>query len=323
MVTGLERMAVAVADGAVVEAERISKRYGSTVVFNDTSFRARPGRLTVVLGPNGSGKTTLVRLIAGFTRPSGGRILVDGHPPGTGRGLGLVPEDPQLYPHLSGFHNLRLLAGCVRLDEAEGRRILATLGLPDELLRQKGSGYSFGQRKRLSLAAACLSSPSLWLLDDPANGLDPAGVEAFVEVMRQRKARGDTLLVTGQSLSRLEPLVDDLWLIREASLIRLGEWANLRERLPGRISLAVDDWRGAEQLLRRQGMVPELAEDGHRIGLQGTAAQFHEVGRLLAEGGFLVRELRYDPPSLEDFARAASGAGKGDEDGPSPETGGD
>ncbi|MBO8168866.1 MAG: ABC transporter ATP-binding protein [Thermoanaerobacteraceae bacterium] len=289
-----------------IQVVDLTKRYGRTTVLNRVSFRLTAGRSAVVLGANGVGKSTFVRLIAGLTRPSAGEVLVNGRLPGAVPDLGVLFEDPQVYPHLPGLHNLFLLAGEIRLPEDEQHHVLEALGLSHSLLRRKAGAYSFGQRRRLTLAAISFRDPLLWVLDEPTNGLDPTGIKAFITLLKERKEKGKTILLTGQALAAFEELADDVWVLKDGALTYLGEWRTLRDQMPGIIKLRPHDIRAAQEALVQRGIhALDVVEDG-TIVVRGTASDFERVGHLLANSGISTYEFRYDPPSLEDFYRVAA-----------------
>lgn len=289
-----------------IKAEDLTKRYGCVTVLNHTSFHLAVGRTVAILGANGVGKTTFVRLIAGLARPSAGELLVNGRRPGAMPDLGVLFEDPQVYPHLSGLHNLSLLAGEIRLPEDEQHRVLESLGISHGLLRRKAGAYSFGQRRRLTLAAISFRDPPLWVLDEPTNGLDPNGIKAFIMLLKERKAKGKTILLTGQALAAFEELADDVWVLKDGALTYLGEWRTLRDEIPGIIKLRPQDVHAAQEALVRSGIhTVDVVENG-TIVVRGTTSVFEQMGHLLASCGISIYELRYDPPSLEDFYRMAT-----------------
>lgn len=212
-----------------VDARGVVKRYGRTVILDHVDLAVRTGRVTVLLGANGAGKSTLIRLMCDLAKPSAGRLSVLGAAPGSRPNeVGVLFEDPNVYPHLDGWTNLRILAGRPLSAEPD-RSVLDYLGLSHEILRRKGKGLSFGQRRRLTLAALLWRDARLLILDEPTNGLDPDGIEAFVSTVRSVKDDGSrTLLITGQALDAFDALADDVLILQDGKVRALDDWQSQR-----------------------------------------------------------------------------------------------
>lgn len=289
---------------SIVQVENLSKKYKHVTVLNNVFFQLNDGRSAVILGANGVGKTTFVRLISGLLRPSAGKIIVNGRNPGAMPELGVLFEDPQVYPHLSGLRNLSLLAGRFRLSEEEQSYILELLGLSNDVLRRKAGDYSFGQKRRLSLAAIAFRNPSLWVLDDPTNGLDPNGIKAFVTLLKEQKVKGKSILLTGQGLGAFETLIDDIWLLNDKRITYLGTWETLRNEMPGVIKIRPQDFHAAKNMLEQEG-IKLIGAEADAIVFPGTNADFERISRIIVNSRFPVYELNYTPPTLEEFNQLA------------------
>lgn len=285
---------------SIVQVEDLSKNYKHVTVLNKAFFQLNDGRTAVILGANGMGKTTFVRLISGLSRPSAGKIIVNGRNPGAMPELGVLFEDPLVYPHLSGLHNLSLLAGGFRLPEEEQSYILEVLGLSNDVLRRKAGDYSFGQKRRLTLAAIAFHNPSLWVLDDPTNGLDPNGIKAFVTLLKKQKEKGKSILLTGQGIAAFETLINDLWLLKDKRFTYLGTWETLRNELPGVIKIRPQDLHAAKNILELEGIKPISAE-ADAITFHGTNSDFERISRIFVNSRLPVYELSYSPPTIEVF----------------------
>ncbi len=291
---------------AIIQFDQVVKRYRQKVVLDGLAVQVDAGRATVLLGENGAGKTTMVRLLCGLARPTAGTILVNGVPPENAKSaLGVLFEDPQVYPHLDGHTNLELLAGRVAAANPERAGILAMVGLDESLLRRRAGGYSFGQRRRLTLAAVLCRDPQILVLDEPTNGLDPDGTDQFLAVMRAAQANKKTLLVTGQDLAVFESLADDVLILAQGRVIEFRDWRALRQSLPGVLfvrALPVETLRHALDRERQAGVQTSWTGDAVRITGSQTALQAMAAG-LAARPDLAIQELRFQQPTLLDLYR--------------------
>jgi ABC-2 type transport system ATP-binding protein len=213
------------AQDPVVTVSSLSKRYGDVVAVDDLSFTLAQGGVTGFLGPNGAGKTTTLRLLLGLAEPTAGKALVFGrrfreldHPAGR---VGAVLESNDCHPARSGRDHLRALAIAAELPAARVEAVLELVGL-SAAARRPAKTYSLGQRQRLSLAGALLGDPALLVLDEPANGLDPAGMHWLRRFLRGFAAQGGTVLVSSHGLAELAQTVDDLVIIDRGRVVATG-----------------------------------------------------------------------------------------------------
>src|SRR3954468_10511597 len=232
-----------------VNAVEVTKRYGSLVAVDDITVKVAQGEVYGVLGPNGAGKTTFLRMLFGLIRPDAGTLEVFGRTfdrDGTRTldGVAGFIESPKFYPGLTGRRNLDLLAG---LDGGASRdRIDDVIDVVDLTGRQrdKVGGYSFGMRQRLGVAAALLREPKLLVLDEPANGLDPAGIRDMRALVTRLAASGLTVLLSSHDMGEVEQICNDVTIMRTGSVVYHGSIAELREQAPQqahRLSTTDDD----------------------------------------------------------------------------------
>lgn len=208
------------------------KRFGDRWALKGLSFVARPGAVTLLAGRNGAGKTTWMRVATGLARPSSGAVLFGGQPAAKfRRRLAAVFDDAPVYPLLTAGENLYLLSGGCSPRTREAGAILSELDL-DPLLPVRADGLSFGQRKRLAVAAALLRRPAWLLLDEPSVGLDSEAWGRVSRALRRLAAEGTGVLVTGQDLKNLEDLADEIVVIRDGAAAFAGTLADLRRRHP-------------------------------------------------------------------------------------------
>jgi ABC-type multidrug transport system ATPase subunit len=287
-------------DGFVIETRALSKRYGERIVAVDRlTLRVRRGEVYGFLGPNGAGKTTTVRMLLGLVRPTSGSAVVLGAPPGSPESLarvGALIESPTFYPFLSGRDNLRVLA---RSSGTPGTRIDAALAEVDlaSRARDRFGTYSLGMKQRLGIAGALLKDPELLILDEPTNGMDPAGMAEMRGFIRGLGRGRRTVLLSSHLMSEVEQVADRVGVINKGALLREGTVDELR----GREGLWVraEPLAEAERVLRLVPAVEQVArlDGGLRIAADPGAAP--TINRALVEAGIAVAELRPERDSLE------------------------
>ncbi|MEU0542450.1 ABC transporter ATP-binding protein [Nocardia sp. NPDC005978] len=285
---------------AILDTERLTKSYGSHLAVDAVSMRVRRGEIYGFLGPNGAGKTTTLRMLVGLIRPSGGAATVLGQPPGAPealRRMGVLIEGPGFYPYLSGRDNLRVLARYRGTDRAEVDRVLdrVRLGARGD---DKFRSYSLGMKQRLGVAAALLGGPDLLILDEPTNGLDPAGMAEMRELITGLAADGHTVVLSSHLLAEVQEICDRVGVISGG---RLLTEATVRE-LRGTASLFVR----AEPLETAFPAVRRVAGDRSAlltatgIKVDAGVAMAPAVARAVIESGADLLELRTDEKSLEE-----------------------
>ncbi|MDQ3210523.1 MAG: ABC transporter ATP-binding protein [Actinomycetota bacterium] len=257
------------------------------------------------LGPNGSGKTTTIRMLLGLVRPTSGRARLFGEDvpaalPRALRRVGAIVESPALFPTLTGRENLRVLARIDKIGMRKVERVLDQVGLTDraaDIVRK----YSLGMRQRLGLAAALLKDPALLVLDEPANGLDPAGIRQVRELLRELGREGRTVFVSSHILAEVEHACDTVAILRHGRCVAAGTVASvLASAGPAGLLVKVDDLSAGLAVLRRAELDVERV-DGHlRVGAARTTEP-GEVTRLLAAERLWVTELHSEERSLEDL----------------------
>ena len=207
--------------GAVIAVRNLTKVYGDQTVVDDISFGLGPGTVTGFLGPNGAGKSTTLRMLLGLTRATSGTALIDGRAYGDlgnpARMVGAVLESNDFHPGRSGRDHLRILAVQSSLPIATVSPALEMVGLTEAATKQVKT-YSLGMRQRLGLAGALLGTPSILLLDEPANGLDPAGVHWLRGLLRDFARQGGTVLVASHLLAELAQTVDRVLILAGGTL---------------------------------------------------------------------------------------------------------
>lgn len=207
----------------MIEVRDVVKRYGSTVAVDGVSFTAPSGAVTGFLGPNGAGKTTTLRVVLGLARPERGSALVDGtaYPalPQPRSSVGAVIDEMGIHPARTGRNHLRVIARAARIP---GRRVDEVLELVDlsAAADRRAGGYSQGMRQRLALGAALLGDPAVLVLDEPANGLDPAGMAWLRGLLREWAGQGRTVLFSSHVLAEVEAVADKVVIISRGRVVR-------------------------------------------------------------------------------------------------------
>jgi len=209
-----------------ISVRALNKSFGPVHAVRSLSFEVLPGRITAFLGPNGAGKTTTLRMILGLVRPSSGSALIGGSPyaslPSPRRTVGAVLEHTGFHPDRRARDHLRILGA----SSSRASAVLSQVGLSDAADRRVG-GFSLGMRQRLGLASALVGEPSVLLLDEPANGLDPAGMAWLRSLLRSLASEGRTVLVSSHVLSEVSQTADDAVIVHEGQLRYAGPLSSL------------------------------------------------------------------------------------------------
>ncbi len=287
-------------DDFVIETCGLGKRFDEKVVaVDELTLRVRRGEVYGFLGPNGAGKTTTLRMLLGLIRPTSGSALVLGAAPGSPDGLariGALVETPTVYPFLSGRDNLRVLARHAGVPEARVGEVLEEVELSARAADRSGT-YSLGMKQRLGVAAALLKDPDLLILDEPTNGLDPAGMAEMRSFIRNLGRGRRTVLLSSHLMTEVEQICARVGVIRRGTLVGEGTVDELR----GQASLRVraEPLDQAERLVSTLAGVERVAivEGGLRIAADPAAAA--AINRALVEAGIAVSELRPERASLE------------------------
>jgi ABC-2 type transport system ATP-binding protein len=222
----------------VIETEGLSKRFGETLAVSELSLQVAAGEVMGFLGPNGSGKTTTIRLLMGLLRPSTGRAAIlgrDCHADAVAlkREVGYLPDEPFLYPYLSGVETLELVAGLHGFAAGEARRRATAIAERLDLgaaMRAYTVTYSLGMKKRLALALALIHEPRVLILDEPTNGLEPAGARQMRAMISELAADGRTIFLSTHLLDAAERLCHRVAIIQRGKLQAVGTPDELRAR---------------------------------------------------------------------------------------------
>lgn len=294
---------------AVIEARGLGKRYGSTVAVDDLSFEVRAGSVTGFLGPNGSGKSTTIRLMlgldngAGTTTFDGKRFVELDHPM---QQVGALLDAKAFHPTRTARNHLRVLAAASRLSKQRADEVLEFVGLTS-VATKKPKNFSLGMGQRLGLAAALLGEPHTLILDEPANGLDPAGIQWLRSFLKEFAAQGRSVFVSSHLLAEMALMADQLVVIGRGRLITSGQVEDFVSAASGTAVIV----RGPDlaqlrtALDRAEATVTELADGG--LSVVGLGQD--QVGDLAFERNVRLHELTTKTASLEEaFLEATAGA---------------
>ena len=261
------------------------------------------GSIYGFLGPNGAGKTTTIRLLLGLLRPAEGAISMFGQPLDEGRQalrqVGALVESPSLYGHLSGRENLEVTRRLLGVKRERIDWVLERVDLAAAAHRRVRE-YSLGMRQRLAIGLALLGEPRLLILDEPANGLDPAGIVELRRLLLGLAVDGITIFVSSHLLSEVELVATHVGVLHEGRLRFQGHLEELRSRVRPRLRLRCEPALRAAELLTRAGETPHLAMDGS-LTLELRHNEAAAINRLLVEHGVEVSQLQHEQPSLESL----------------------
>ncbi|MEU7590800.1 ATP-binding cassette domain-containing protein [Micromonospora sp. NPDC049230] len=300
---------------AVIEIEGLRKtfhslRNGRRVAVDGFDLLVEAGQVHGFLGPNGSGKTTTLRALLGLVRADGGRMTVLGQPspellPRVAGQVGAIVESPQFFGNFTGYRTLRLLARAGGVPVSRVDEALDLVGLRDRG-DERVKGYSLGMKQRLAVASALLKDPRLLILDEPANGLDPAGIREMRDLMRSLAASGVTVLVSSHILGEIQLICDHVTIISQGRRVAAGR---VDEVLAGHdrheFLVRVAEPERAVELLRAAGLT--VVVDGEALVVSGVSDPT-VVSRALGEQGLWVGELTPLRPDLESVFLELTGA---------------
>jgi ABC-2 type transport system ATP-binding protein len=284
--------------GFVVETSGLTKRFGDRTAVANVDLHVPRGSAFGYLGPNGAGKTTLIRMLLGLIQASAGTMQLLGRPVPQERAaalarVGAIVEEPRFHGHLTGRENLTVIAAA-REREAHDRidGALARVGLSqraDERVRR----YSLGMRQRLGVARSLLADPELLILDEPTNGLDPAGIHEFRDMIRGFVAEGRTVLLSSHLLDEVEKICDEVAIVDRGRVVAQGSIAELAAGAKQTILVATSDDEQALAILTAHPAVESAARESLGIRVTLGADEGDDLSRRLVHAGLAIR--RFEP----------------------------
>lgn len=290
---------------AAIHTSELTRRFGSLAAVNGIDLNVPEHSVYGFLGPNGAGKTTTIRMLLGLLRPTQGEIRLFGLSLEKDRAAilsktGSLVETPSLYPHLTGFENLEILQRLLSIDKSHIARVLSIVKLEQDA-RRLVKHYSLGMKQRLGLAAALLGEPHLLILDEPTNGLDPAGILEMRKLLQSMPAEhGITVFLSSHLLSEVEQIATHIGILNSGSMIFQGPLKELQSLRQEHLYLETDNSNKAMNL---------LAERHWPCQPDGTALQIEirkredaaEINKLMVQHGISVFQLSLVQSTLEDI----------------------
>ncbi len=292
----------------IIHTINLQRAFNRKLVVNNLNLNVTEGCIYGFLGPNGAGKTTTIRMLLGLIRPTAGGVQIFGKPLDQHHRellstIGTLVETPSFYLHLTGKENLQLIAGMRRLPNAEVQRVLKIVDLEKDgnrLVRH----YSLGMRQRLGLAIGLLGNPRLLILDEPTNGLDPAGIHEVRELIRQMPgSQGVTVFVSSHLLNEVEQIATHIAIIQAGELLFQGPTAHLRAQYADQARIIPDRPAFAREVLSRLGWRIRVdEEDANQLAVESNGApDVALIVQQLVEAGVKVYHASLEQPSLEDI----------------------
>jgi ABC-2 type transport system ATP-binding protein len=301
-----------------VSTAGLTKRFGHRTVVDDVALAIPAGSVCGFVGPNGAGKTTTIRMLLGLVRPTSGSGTILGgsldEPASYLDKVGALIESPAFYPQLSGRENLKALARLGRIPLASVDPVLERSGL---LARagDKYRSYSLGMKQRLGIAAAMLGGPELLILDEPNNGLDPAGIVEMRGLIKSFADDGITVLVSSHLIAEIEQICDFIVMIRAGRLVHQGSVAELRASQQAEFVIAPEHDADRDQLaglLRQAGYAVTRGQAEEALFVEAPGVGAADLNRFAARNGITVRQLAERTRSLERAFFALTGTTSAD-----------
>lgn len=297
----------------VISTESITKEFQGKPAVRDLSLEVEQGSIYAFLGPNGAGKSTTIRLLLGLLRPTRGGVALFGLDLQRNRSeilgrTGSLVETPSLYEHLSARENLEIPRRILNAPRSDIDRVLRIVGLADAS-RNLVRTFSLGMKQRLGLAQAFLGKRELLILDEPTNGLDPAGIQEMRSLIRRLPSEhGVTVFLSSHLLTEVEQVATHVGMLSQGELVFQGSVEELKRLRGSRVRIGVSDMDSALALMSRQGWDAKR-EDGYIVASDINVAA--AMNRALVEAGFAVHHLTVESDSLEEVFLKMTQAGGG------------
>ena len=286
---------------ASIEVKGLTKRFGAVTAVDGLSFTVEPGRITGFLGPNGAGKTTTLRILLDLAGPTSGSCTIGGRRyrdiPDPSRHVGAVLEATNFHPSRRARAHLQMMAIEAGVASPRIDAVLALVGLTADAKRKVG-GYSLGMRQRLQLAGALLGDPSVLILDEPSNGLDPQGIAWLRDLLRHLAADGRTILVSSHLLAEMAQTVDDVVIVSRGRLRAQGPLSILTTRAQSSMRVRTPEVDRLSEIARGAGFAPRQL-GGDALLVDGATPE--ALGPLIATNGVVVHELVQVSQDLESL----------------------
>ncbi len=291
----------------------LSKSFKGRLVVNQAEFVVQPGDVFGLLGPNGAGKTTIIRMLLGLVKPTAGRAMLFGVDIATNRAEVLkktsaIVEAPALYPHLNGWDNLRVMALSAGINDKQRMAwAMDQMGLTARA-NDRFKTYSLGMKQRLCIAAALLTDPQLIVLDEPTNGLDPAGMRDVRELIQTLSSQNRTVLVSSHLLNEVQQVCNRVAIIEAGRIVTQGlvsEMVSARSFIKIKVQPAEFNQAGA--ILNQLPWVAGLRQEGDYLVVEGPATYGAAINQALGQAGIFASEIIPRSQSLEEYFLSVTG----------------
>ena len=289
---------------AIISAENLTKKYGELVAVDHVSFEIPSGAITGFVGPNGAGKTTTIRMLLGLVKPSAGNARILEHsitePEAYLPFVGAMIEGPAFYPALSGRENLRVLARLGDFPYERVEELLELVGLADRAT-SKFKTYSLGMKQRLGIAAALLPNPKVLILDEPVNGLDPAGIHEVRNLLRSLADSGISIFVSSHILSELEVIADYLVVVDHGKVLFQGLTKELLAAHKPRLAVkgsSPADLMLLQDIATAAGFTSEISDE--QLVVTAPESFAGELNKRAFASGITLTLLQVTRPTLEE-----------------------
>lgn len=305
---------------SLIKVVKLTKKFDDVTAVNEISFSLHPGELFGFLGPNGAGKTTTINMLTGLSRPDSGTIIVAGqdcteNPKAAQHLIGIVPDESNLYPELSGFDNLCFCASLygIRKNERQERakELLETFGLKDAADR-KFAGYSKGMKRKLTIAAGIIHRPQILFLDEPTTGIDVASARQIRQLIADLHRTGTTIFLTTHYIEEAERLCERIAFIVSGRIVKIDSVRNLLQPLLGRqvmlisVSSSANDLSGKLATVFPNYEFQSISSEQVRID-SAEPISLGPLVRFIEEQKVEVKEAQRIGPSLEDVFVGVTG----------------
>lgn len=291
----------------IIQTQGLTKNFNNLFAVDRIDLAVPKSSIYGFLGPNGAGKTTTIRMLLGLIKPSYGQVSLFGRQYLDSRveilkRLGSLVGQPALYPHLTGWENLEIIRQMRDLEQADITEALEAVNLKKDSHRLV-KHYSTGMRQRLGLAMALMGRPQLLILDEPTNGLDPAGIHEIREfIIKLANNYGITIFLSSHLLSEVEQMATRIGIINKGRLIFQGSQEELQVKIPNRVVFDIDDLTGAEKVFIADGRQTKVLDHSGRLAVAVDGkADAANLSRLLLKSDISINEMRIERPSLEEL----------------------
>lgn len=286
----------------IIETKNLTKRYGANKAVDSVSLHVKKGGIYGLIGKNGAGKTTLMKLLLGLAHPQEGEIRLFGNDDLNSERIriGSLIEEPSLYKGDTALENLKRFSLLVPASDEELQSLLELVGLADAGNKKAGR-FSLGMRQRLGIAVALLGNPELLILDEPINGLDPAGIKEVRDLILELNKKGITFLISSHLLDELGKIATDFGMMDEGVLVEEISAEELKDKCRAFLKIKTDDSQKAVDALRAWDPAIAVETSGDEVHITSEVADPSEIVLTLVNSGVRVYEMRNESIEFEDF----------------------